>query len=134
MTFLVATNVVASQLPERLQTGTPTDWNANRSCQNEDETYQMKPTNPIEPVKPNKAYQTKQNLPNQTFQTKPTKPNLPNWTCQTKHTKPNLGIHTRQTEPSKDISTRIKFIGQIGKIKHYSLIIVTNVLIKAWHV
>ena len=33
MTFIVATNVIASRPPERRPTGTPTDWNAARSCQ-----------------------------------------------------------------------------------------------------
>lgn len=33
ITFLVAANVIDSLPPERRTTGTPTDWNADRSCQ-----------------------------------------------------------------------------------------------------
>ena len=55
----------------------------------------------------------KLNLPNQTFQTKPTKPNLPNQTYQTNPTKPNLPNQTKpnlpkktyQTEPTKPTQT-----------------------------
>ena len=43
----------------------------------------------------------KPNLPNQTYQTKPTKPDLPNQTYQTKPTKPNLPNQTYPTKPTK---------------------------------
>ena len=43
----------------------------------------------------------KPNLPNQTYQTKPTKPNLPNQTYQTKPTKPNVSNQNYQMQSSK---------------------------------
>ena len=42
-----------------------------------------------------------QNMPNQTFQTKPTTPNLPKLSYQTKPSKPNLPNQTCQTKPTK---------------------------------
>ena len=45
----------------------------------------------------------KPNLPNQTYQTKPTKPNLPNQTYQTKPTKPTLPNQTYQTNIESNI-------------------------------
>ena len=66
------------------------------------QTYQTKPT---KPNLPNQNYQTKPtklNLPNQT---KPTKPNIPNQTYQTKLTNANLPNQTCQTKPTKPNQT-----------------------------
>ena len=52
-----------------------------------------------------KKYIIKPNLPNQTYQTKPTRPNLLNQTFQTKPTKLNLPNQTYQTKPSKPNQT-----------------------------
>ena len=55
-----------------------------------------------------KTFQTDQikfssqtNLPNQTYQTKPTKSNLPNKTCQTKPTQQNLPTQTYPIKPAQ---------------------------------
>ena len=56
------------------------------------QTYQTKPT------ESNLPNQTKPNQPNQTYQTKPTKPNLPNQTYQTKS---NLAYQAYWAKPTK---------------------------------